>query len=87
LYNQFTTSTNYARAGWWADTALLAPVEERARSLGVREIMEALDARHPYSKEQNPEHDAFGFLHLAWQAPDGGRVECVVVRKVLKFKA
>jgi hypothetical protein len=89
---QFTTSTNYARAGWWADTALLAAVEERARSLGVREIVEALDARHPYSKEQNPEHDAFGFYaahgfeqdhssHLAWQALDGRRVECVVVRK------
>ena len=45
------------------------------RQLDVRELAEALDAHHPYSKEQNKDFDEFGFPHLAWQAPDGGRVD------------
>lgn len=89
---QFTTITNYARASWQADTVLLAAVEEQARAVGAAEVAEALDKQHPYSKAQNPGHDAFGFYEahgfkqdhssqLSWQAPDGGRVECVVMRK------
>ena len=69
-------------------------MEEQARTVGAAEVAEALDKQHPYSKEQNPDFDAFGFYeahgfhqdhssHLAWQSPDGGRVECVVVRKNL----
>lgn len=92
---QFTTRTNYAVTDWSADTSLLAAIEERARQLDVRELAEALDAHHPYSKEQNKDYNAFGFYaahgfhtddssHLAWQAPDGGRVECVVVQKLLQ---
>lgn len=91
---QFTTRTNYSRADWSVDTALLAAVEEQARKLDVAELAEALDAHHPYSKEQNPEFDAFGFYEahgfhtdetaqLAWQPDSSIKIKCRVVRKTI----
>lgn len=58
---QFTTYTNYAINDFQIDDVLLRELEQLAKNRNCRRICEALAQNHPYKKEINPKHDAYGF--------------------------
>ncbi len=57
---QFTTTQNYS-GDMSIDIMLLEAIEVMARKINCSVIAEALDSNHAYKKENNPDHDAFGF--------------------------
>lgn len=91
---QFTTTTNYEVGNTWADKALLDVVEQTAMRLGSEEVWEALAVEHPYSKEQNPKFDAFGFYavngyemssrKVIWQPNESINIPCLLLSKKLQ---
>lgn len=91
---QFTTTSNYKIGDQSVDEALLAAVETKAKELECVAVWESLAVDHPYSKNQNPEFDAFGFYHahgytydrtktLTWLPDSKTSVHCYLFRKEL----
>ncbi len=88
---QFTTTQNYS-GDKSVDIMLLDAVEVMAKKINCVVVAEALDSNHAYKKENNPEHDAFGFYqsrgysidtehHWEWTSYDFPPVSCVLVYK------
>lgn len=89
---QFTTVTNYAIKDSSIDTLLLSAVEKKAKELECNEIWEGLAQNHPYSTQQNPQFDAFGFYvshgfnresvkDFAWSPNKSLSIPCFLFRK------
>lgn len=88
---QFTTTQNYS-GDKSVDTMLLDAVEVMAKKINCAIVAEALDSNHAYKKENNPDHDAFGFYQSRgytldtehdwqWTSEEFPPVPCVLVYK------
>ncbi len=94
---QFTTYTNYAINDFQIDDVLLRELEQLAKNRNCRRICEALAQNHPYKKEINPKHDAYGFYlgrgysiehayAISWHSGKYLDVPCFLFTKELREK-